>query len=271
MKKSTEKCLEKRVRPHGRKVLAQHRVRLVADVLRLVVMQLLELVEAAARLDGDGERVARQVVALLQRAAAAQQILNALERDRHDLAVDRLEELAQRRNAALRDKVGELVLVAARRGVRDGPRGLLLDVELGAPQQVDQRRHEVGVDDLLDLAVGARRNVGNGPAHLLANAALVVGQQVQQLRQLGAVEHHLRIDYGILVGAGIHQQPRAVRATMAGSMNQRRPSELRFLCAAAVRRRKVTRAHRDTNAHPQIPTRKYANDDDVISERYAKR
>jgi hypothetical protein len=79
------------------------------------------------------------------------------------------------------------------------------------------------------------------------------------------------IDCGLLVGAGIQQQPHAVSATMACSMNQRRPSELCFLCAAAVRRRKVTRAHRDTNAHPQIPTRKYANDDDVISERYAKR
>ena len=48
-------------------------------------------------------------------------------------------------------QVLDLLRSAARRGVGDGPRGLLADVELGVHEELDERRDDVGVDDGLDL------------------------------------------------------------------------------------------------------------------------
>jgi hypothetical protein len=52
------------------------------------------------------------------------------------------------------------------------------DVELGVREQVNQRRHDVGLHDGLDLVLVPRGDVGHGPARFLLDGLLVVpGEQ----------------------------------------------------------------------------------------------
>lgn len=80
-------------------------------------------------------------------------------RNLDDLVVHRLEQIAERLNASLRDKVPDLsrLLKTSRGGVGEGPAGLFLSLEVGGLEDVDKRRNDVGINDGLDLVRTVRR------------------------------------------------------------------------------------------------------------------
>jgi hypothetical protein len=71
--------------------------------------------------------------------------------------------------------------------------------------------------------------------------------RVKKDRRIGSGKHHI---LGILVGASIQQQPRALRVTPLSGQNQRRPSALRTHIFVTIffSARSVTRAHFNTHA-----------------------
>mmetsp|Transcript_28986 Transcript_28986/g.75142 ORF Transcript_28986/g.75142 Transcript_28986/m.75142 type:complete len:303 (+) Transcript_28986:234-1142(+) len=144
----------------------------------LMVLQLLELVEPLRLVDKVGVRVGAGVRRGIE-LARFEHILDSLERDGHEARVVAGQQIAQRLDAALRHQVLDLLFRAARRGVGDGPGGLLLDVELGDLQQMYQRRDDVRLDDCVDLLARPRGDVGNRPARLLPDALLRAAQESQ--------------------------------------------------------------------------------------------
>lgn len=74
-------------------------------------------------------------------------------RNLDDLVVHRLQQIAQRLDASLGDKVSDLgrLLKSTRGSVRQSPAGLLFGLEISGLEDVDQRGDNVGVDDGLDL------------------------------------------------------------------------------------------------------------------------
>ena len=104
--------------------------------------------------------------------ARLEHVLDALERDRHEARVVAREQVAQRLDAPLLHEVLDLLGRAAGRRVRDRPRRLLLDVELGRREELDERRDDVRLDHRLDLLARPRRDVRDRPARLLADALL---------------------------------------------------------------------------------------------------
>ena len=94
-------------------------------------LQLLELVEPLCLVDEGSVRVGALVGRRLL-LASLEHILNTLERDGDQARVVAREQVAERLDAPLLDEVLDLLGRAPRRGVRDRPRSLLLDVELGS-------------------------------------------------------------------------------------------------------------------------------------------
>mmetsp|Transcript_19440 Transcript_19440/g.39610 ORF Transcript_19440/g.39610 Transcript_19440/m.39610 type:complete len:334 (+) Transcript_19440:314-1315(+) len=165
---------------------------LLVHVLVLVRLHLLELVETLRLVHESRVRVLPVIARRLQ-LARLEHILDALERHGDQPRVIASEQIAERLDAALRDQILDLLGGTARRGVGDGPRSLLLDVELGRGEQVHERRNDVGLDDGLDLLARSRGDVGDGPARLLADAFLRAVEQRKQARQRAAIEHALRL------------------------------------------------------------------------------
>jgi len=165
---------------------------LLVHVLVRVVLQLLELVEALGLVHEGRVRVGAVVRGRLV-LASLQDVLDALERDGDEAGVVAREQVAERLDTALLHEVLDLLGRAARGGVGDGPGGLLLDVELGRPEQVHERRDDVGLDDGLDLLARAGGDVRDRPARLLADALLGRVEQREQPRQRAAVDDALRL------------------------------------------------------------------------------
>mmetsp|Transcript_43523 Transcript_43523/g.120354 ORF Transcript_43523/g.120354 Transcript_43523/m.120354 type:complete len:265 (-) Transcript_43523:1070-1864(-) len=160
------------------KVCLENVDRFLVHILVLMVLQLLELVEPLRLVDKVGVRVGAGVRRGIE-LARFEHILDSLERDGHEARVVAGQQIAQRLDAALRHQVLDLLFRAARRGVGDGPGGLLLDVELGDLQQMYQRRDDVRLDDCVDLLARPRGDVGNRPARLLPDALLRAAQESQ--------------------------------------------------------------------------------------------
>lgn len=136
------------LRPHAD--ASHHQERGVTEVL--VVLEVVDGEHAASLLDKECILV-DAVVVLLVGLAHLQDVLEPVERDLDNLVVRRLEQVAQGLDAPLRHEVPDLtrLLQSSRRRVRQGPAGLLLGLEVGVLQDVEQGRDDVGVDDGLDL------------------------------------------------------------------------------------------------------------------------
>jgi len=74
-------------------------------------------------------------------------VVNAVECDLDHLCIGVLEEIAQRLDAALVDKVHDLLGGATRSSIGDGPGGFLLGLEIVQLEEVDQRLDQIGVND----------------------------------------------------------------------------------------------------------------------------
>ena len=91
----------------------------------------------------------------------------------------------------------------AARGVRNRPGRLLLNIKFGVGEQLDQRRHDLLVDDALDLVLVTGGDVRDRPARFLLNTLLVISrQQPEQRLQSVAVDD----DLSLIVVAG-HDVP----------------------------------------------------------------
>mmetsp|Transcript_21094 Transcript_21094/g.42843 ORF Transcript_21094/g.42843 Transcript_21094/m.42843 type:complete len:226 (+) Transcript_21094:640-1317(+) len=153
----------------------------VVDLVVLMPLQLLDAVDAAAHLDDGDEGVGALLVEVA--LPALENVLDALERDAHDAHVRLVEQIHERRHAALVDEVLDLHVVAARGRVRNCPRALLADVEVLVVEHAHKLRDDRVVHHRLQLVAAARRDVGNRPARLLADALALVREQRQQARE----------------------------------------------------------------------------------------
>lgn len=138
-----------------------------------MVLEVVNGDHASGLLDKLGVQV-DPVVLLLVGVADLEDVLEAVQGDLDDLVIHRFQQVAQRLDAPLRHEVPDLrrLLQPSRGRVRDRPARLLLRLEVGVLQDVDQGRDDVGVDDTLDLVWRAGSDVGDGPARLFADALL---------------------------------------------------------------------------------------------------
>lgn len=134
-------------------------------------LELFNVVEAAAVRD-DGEYSAVHLLASIRRSA--QDVLETLQSHRDNLGILHRQQTAQRRDDAGLSQVQDLIGGATGSGVGHRPGRLLLNIELGALEQLDQFWEDASVDDDLDLVGGAGRDVADCPARLLANVLLWV-------------------------------------------------------------------------------------------------
>mmetsp|Transcript_33863 Transcript_33863/g.109404 ORF Transcript_33863/g.109404 Transcript_33863/m.109404 type:complete len:253 (+) Transcript_33863:646-1404(+) len=118
---------------------------LLEDVLVVVLLKLLQLLQPVRLVHIRGVRVGARHGAV--RLPRLEYVLDALERHRHQAWIVAHQQVAQRLDAPLRHQVLDLLVRAARRGIRDGPRRLLFYVKLGGRKQEHERRHNVCVDD----------------------------------------------------------------------------------------------------------------------------
>mmetsp|Transcript_109293 Transcript_109293/g.303977 ORF Transcript_109293/g.303977 Transcript_109293/m.303977 type:complete len:398 (-) Transcript_109293:81-1274(-) len=163
-----------------------------------MLLQRLELVEAAALLKLGRERVLAVAFArivgcaaalpLRERGAGAQDGLQTLECHGDDFWVRDVEDVAQGADGAVLHQMHALLRRAATRGVANAPRRLLAHVEGVFAQLLDDGRPHAMVDQLLDLLRVARRDVAQRPHGLLADALLGVAQKRAQHRD------HARVD-----------------------------------------------------------------------------
>ncbi len=112
-----------------------------------MVLQLVKHAQDARLLHVLRVLVRRAVLPLA--AADLENVLEALQRHGDDLVVGVVQQQHQRRNdAALHHRLG-LHRRAARRGVGHRPHGLLSDVELAVAEHLDERAHDLGVQNRL--------------------------------------------------------------------------------------------------------------------------
>mmetsp|Transcript_35273 Transcript_35273/g.112203 ORF Transcript_35273/g.112203 Transcript_35273/m.112203 type:complete len:264 (-) Transcript_35273:995-1786(-) len=164
---------------------------LLVDVLIGVLLQGLQPLQPVRLLHLGCEGVLAKALLLLPLPAHLEDVLDGLERHGSNLAVRDAEQVDQGPDAALLDEVLDLVRLAPGGRVADRPRGLLLDVEVGRREQLDDRRNQPAADDLLNLLPVAGRDVGDRPASLLSNRLLRVGEQLLKRRQCTALQDDL--------------------------------------------------------------------------------
>mmetsp|Transcript_17402 Transcript_17402/g.43072 ORF Transcript_17402/g.43072 Transcript_17402/m.43072 type:complete len:314 (-) Transcript_17402:912-1853(-) len=187
-------------------ILLQDLHGLIVDVVVVVVLQILDLLQSLRLVDELRILVGRPLH--LVHFTHLEDVLQSLQRHRHDARVAADDEVAQRLDATLVHEVFKLLVRASAGGVGDGPRRLLFDVELGVGQQVDEGRDDVVLHDGLDLVLVPGSDVRDGPARLLLDALLVLcREQRQQRRQRAAVDD----DLGLVVVTGYDVAHRAQR------------------------------------------------------------
>ena len=171
-------------------------VGLHVDILVGVVLAVVNLIhtttllnEQSIAVEGFGTVTSRLLVEITD----LENVLKTIKSNLDDLVVRADEKIAQRFDAALGDKVADLLglLQTSRSGVADGPASLLPGFQVTVLKQVDQRWDYVSVDDSLDLRRVTSGDVGDGPASLLADAILGRAEKGQETRQSTAVDNDL--------------------------------------------------------------------------------
>lgn len=178
------------------KVLFNHLVGLFVNGLVGTVLALVDELHAAGLFDKDGKLVVGAAVGLLVELANLENVVKTIKSDLDDLVVSTGQDVAKRLDAALVDKVADLLGSGktTRGGVGNGPAGLLSSLEIRGAQEVDQGRDEVAVNDGLDLVRVAGGNVGNSPAGLLADRVLGRGKETKERGQGTRVDDELSLD-----------------------------------------------------------------------------
>jgi hypothetical protein len=119
---------------------------LLVDLEVLVVLKVVDGDHPSRLLDELGVLVDRTGAGgLLVNLADLEDVLKTVQRDLDDLVVHRLQEVAHGLDAPLADEIADLVrlLKTTRGGVGDGPARLLLSLEVGILEDVDERRNNV--------------------------------------------------------------------------------------------------------------------------------
>jgi hypothetical protein len=101
-------------------------------------------------------------------------ILKTIESNLDDLVVHATKKITKRSNAALVNKIANLLrlLESAGSGIGDSPTSLLAGLKVTVREQVDERRDDVGIYDSLDLSRVSSRDVGDCPACFLTDTIL---------------------------------------------------------------------------------------------------
>lgn len=177
-------------------VLLNDVVSLHVDILVGVVLAVVDLVHATALLNEQSVAVkglGTITSGLLVEVTNLENVLKAIKSNLDNLVVRADEKIAQRLNAALGNKVADLLrlLQTSRGSVADGPAGFLTGLQVTILKQVNQRWDDVGVDHSLDLRRVTSGNVGDGPASLLADTVLGRAEKRQKARQSTAVDDDL--------------------------------------------------------------------------------
>jgi len=133
---------------------------------------------------------------LLVHVTNLENVLKAVKSDLDDLVVRARQQVTQRTDGTLVNKVANLVglLETTRSSVGDGPASLLAGLEVTVGKKVDEGGHQVGVDDSLDLSGVASSDVADGPASLLADAILGGAQKREQSGESAAVDNDLGLN-----------------------------------------------------------------------------
>lgn len=177
-------------------VLLNDVIRLHVDILVGVVLAVVNLVHTTALLNKQSvavEGFGTITSGLLVEVTNLQNVLETVKSNLDDLVVRADEKVAQRLNAALSNKVADLLrlLQASRGSVTDSPASFLTGLQVTILKQVNQRWDDVGIDDSLDLRRVASGYVGDGPASLLADTVLGRAEEGQEARQSTAVDDNL--------------------------------------------------------------------------------
>lgn len=170
---------------------------LLVNLEVLVVLQVVDGDHATCLLDVLGVLVdGTWSLLLLVHLTDLEDVLKTVEGDLDDLVVDRAQEITHWANAALADEVADLgrLRETTGSGVGDGPACLLLGLEVGILENVDERGNNVGVNDGLDLVRRAGSDVGDGPACLLADAVLGRGEQAKESGEGTRGDDHLGLE-----------------------------------------------------------------------------
>ena len=176
----------------SRKVGLEDADGLLVDFLVGVIVEGLELLNATKLLNLRGILVHLGLARVA--VADTEKVVEGLEGNEHDAGLRRLEEVEQRFNEALVDHVADLFRRATRSGVGQGPRSLLLDVEVARLEELNKAGDDACLDDGLDLRAVAGSDVGDGPAGLLADALLARGEESEEAREDGDIDDNLSLD-----------------------------------------------------------------------------
>jgi hypothetical protein len=150
---------------------------------------------------------------LLVHLTNLEDVLEAVKSNLDDLVVGASKQITEGLDAALRDKVADLLglLKTTRGSVGDSPASLLAGLEVAVGKEVDERSNDTSINDGLDLAGVASGDVGDGPAGLLADAILGGAEERKEGRERATVDNDLGLD--IVTGDNI------TNGTESGSLN----------------------------------------------------
>ena len=144
----------------------------LVDLFVLVLLQLLDLVEAVDFFDVDAS-----LVEMVDLFSNEQNVAEAIEQHLDELGILGCEQVADGLDDLAFDQVEDLFSAGARCVVGDGPSGFLLHAKLTVGQHVDEEWNKLSLDHGLDLGLGASGDVGQCPGSLLLNADLLMRQQ----------------------------------------------------------------------------------------------
>ena len=140
------------------------------------------------------KEITNLVRAIVRRVLAhLEDVLEGVEDHLDDLNVSAVEKIAQGLDAAAVYEVHDLLPGAPGGGIGDGPRGLLLGLEVVVLQNLDEGEDEVGLNDRVDLGGAAGGDVRDRPAGLLPQGLLGAGQQVQNGTEAARVDDCLSL------------------------------------------------------------------------------
>ena len=191
----------------------EQRLSLAENRLAGVLAQFLNVIEAAGLFNNLCVGVDTLVV-ILKGLTLTENILQTFKRDSHHTDIRSGNQLTQRLNAALGDELGNLRGSTTGSGVSNSPGSFLTDIEFGVLHVEDQRVHNGGIQDGLDLCTVSSGNVGQSPAHLSLDALLVVSVKHElEGRETARGDGHLGLDFITSDDVTNHTESRGLNST----------------------------------------------------------